>query len=124
MANTTDTKGSNITRPTTLSPEMLSRHKLKGNIVDGQRYKSFRNEKKVQEFSRMISTYRVLVHGVTTEHRLASPLRSMCHYFAIPMSRMDSDNPRDRKASYGDTSRGPEPVAAPVAAKVVEAVTP
>ncbi len=122
MANTTDTttKGSNITRPTTLSPEMLARHKLKGNSVDAQRYKSFRNEAKVKQFSRMVSTYRLLNHGVTTNHRLASPLRSMCHFFAIPMSKMDSDNPRDRKASYGETA----PAQAPVAAKVVAVNTP
>lgn len=114
MANTSEVKGSNITTPLTLAPDMLAKHKLKGgNIVGAQRYKSFRADKRVRDFSRMFNTYRTYVHGVTASRNCA-PLRSMAHYFCIPMSKMDSDNPRDRR-SYGETNRGPEPVSAPVA---------
>jgi hypothetical protein len=43
----------------------------------------------------MFSTYRLLCHGVTTPHRLASPLRSMAHYFAIPLTRGESNERRE-----------------------------
>jgi hypothetical protein len=88
-------QGDKFTPKTTLNADMLAKHKLRGNSVDPQRYISFRNDKKVRDFSRMISTYRVLCHGVVTNHRLASPLRSMAHYFAIPITRGESNERRE-----------------------------
>ena len=99
-ANAANTKkGDKFTPKTTLNPEMLARHKLRGNTVDSQRYIAFRSDKTVRDFSRMFSTYRLLVHGVTTRHRLASPIRNMAHYFSIPLSKSDSDFSRDKKAN-------------------------
>ena len=112
-----DLRDSNRQPKTTLSKEKLAKFKLRGNdVLTAQRYISFRNEKKVRDMSRLVNTYRTYVHGGTTS-RNCSPVRSFCHYFCIPMSKMDSDNPRDRRASYGETNRGPEPV-------VVEVVAP
>ena len=86
--NTTNDRGNNITPALTLTQNMLLKHKLRGNTVGAQRYVAFRNDKKVRHFSRMFSTYRLLSHGVTAP-RLAAPLRSMAHYFAIPMTKTD-----------------------------------
>ena len=86
-------RGDNFTPATTLNAEMLKRHKLKaGSTQDSaQRYVAFRNDKTVKRFARMFSTYRLLSHGVTTNHRLAAPLRSMAHYFAIPMAKAERE---------------------------------
>ena len=109
MANTSEVKGNNFTPVLTLPSDMLARHKLKGgNIVGAQRYKAFRADKKVRDFSRLFHTYRTYVHGGVPSRNCAI-VRSMAHYFCIPMSKMDSENPRDRRTSYGETNRGPEP---------------
>ena len=122
MANT-DTRDSNRQPKTTLSKEKLARYKLRGNdVLTAQRYVAFRNEKKVRDMSRLVNTHRTYVHGVLPA-RNCSPLRSMCHYFCIPMSKMDSDNPRDRRTSYGETAAAVAPVAVAVV-PVVAANTP
>ena len=120
MANN-DNRDSNRQAPNTLSKEKLAIYKIRGNdVLTGVRYKAFRNEKKVRDMSRMVNTYRTYVHGVV-RGRNCGPMRSLAHYFCIPMSKMDSDNPRDRRASFGEA---PAPTPAPVKVAVtVEAVT-
>ena len=112
MANN-DTRDENHQPKTTLSKEKLAQYKLRGNdVLTARRYVAFRSEKRVRDMSRLVNTYRTYVHGVVVAKN-CSPLRSLCHYFCIPMSKMDSDNPRDRKASYGEAA-----VVAPVVAAV------
>jgi len=88
-------QGDNRTPKTTLNADMLAKHKLRGNTEDAQRYIAFRADKRVRDFSRAFSNYRLLVHGVTTGHRLAAPLRSMSHYFSIPLTRGESNERRE-----------------------------
>ena len=99
-------KGDKFTPKTTLNADMLRKHKLRGNTENAQRYVAFRAEKQVKHFSRMFSNYRVLVHGVTTNHRLASPLRSMAHYFSIPMTKMDNSASSAPAAQEATSSEG------------------
>lgn len=95
MANTADTP-TNITTPGTMPKDMLSRYALKGNTKNGERHKAWHADATVRRMSRTTSTYRLLVHG-SKSIRLPASLRYGVHYFAIPMSRADSDNPRDRR---------------------------
>ena len=95
MANT-NTETSNITSFGTMPKDMLSRYALPGNVKNGTRSISFRNDRAVRRLTRLASNYRLLVHK-SQSISLPSPLKSTVHYFAIPMSRADSDNPRDRR---------------------------
>jgi hypothetical protein len=98
MANNTTSNSTvtNITSFGTLPKDMLARYSLTGNVKNSERSVSFRNDKTVRRFTRMVSIYRVLVHK-SKSISLPSPLKSTVHYFAVPMSRADSDNPRDRR---------------------------
>lgn len=117
MANS-DTRDNNLQPKTTLSKEKLAQYKLRRNdVLTARQYIAFRAEKRVRDMSRLVNTYRTYVHGVIRAKNCA-PLRSLAHYFCIPMSKMDSDNPRDRKASYGEA-----PAVVPVATVKVETVT-
>ena len=88
-------KNSNLQPKGTMPADKLKQFKLLGNLQEPVIYVT-RNSKKIAQSVRAISTYRMLVHGVNT-HRLPASLRSSVHYFAVPMSRADSDNARDRK---------------------------
>lgn len=90
----TEKKNSNRQPSGTMPKDKLARHKLKGNISYTERVVS--GGKRVKKFAESIKHYRQFVHGVN-EPSLASSLRQTAHYFSIPMSRADSDNPRDRK---------------------------
>ena len=87
--------GNKTTSKGTMPADKLKRFKLLGNIKDYDRLVC-RNAQVVAKSIRMFSTYRQLVHGVN-EIKLPASLKYTAHYFAIPMSRSDSDNPRDRK---------------------------
>ena len=97
--NTYTVPSGRFTAHGTMPPDMLLRHKLVGTSARAgvQRYVAARTAASyVRKMNRLVSTYRVVYHGVTERH-LASCLRNGVQYFAIPMSRGDSDNPRDRK---------------------------
>ena len=79
----------------TMPPDKLSRFKLKGNIPNYERLVS-RNTRAIAKSIRSLHTYRMLAHGCM-ESRLPASLRYTAHYFAIPLSRENSDNPRDRR---------------------------
>jgi len=87
-------KGNPFTPATTMPPDLLKRHKLPGNTVDAVRYVAFRNDKVVRNLTKLMIEYRARVHGVYVKQRLASPLRSACHYFAIPLTRGESNEAR------------------------------
>jgi hypothetical protein len=91
----TKTRGSNKQPKGTMPADMLVRYKLKENLKDSTRFVS-RNSSVVKKFSRMISTYRVYVHGAQST-KLPACLRSTAHYFSVPLTRADSDNARDRR---------------------------
>lgn len=75
--------------------DKLARFKLIGNNPFPTNYTAFRADRTVRRFCKMISTYRQEVHGAPSE--LPKPLVYVAHYFAIPMTKSDSDNPRDRR---------------------------
>ena len=100
-------RGDRFTAPTTMPADMLRKHKLPKDIAVTEKYRSFRNSRGVRRLTRMANTYRLLVHGVVTPHRLAAPLRSTVQYFASHSSRADSDNPRDRKGLNTETVETP-----------------
>lgn len=95
-SNNNNKKNSNKSPVGTMPKDMITRFKLHGNFEADRPKANSRNSKVVRKFSRMISTYRMKVHGVA-ETKLPSQLRQVAHYFAIPMSRADSDNSKDRK---------------------------
>lgn len=76
----------------TLPADKLSLYKLQGNTLknDTVRYIS-RDTKSVAQRVRAISTYRMIVHNVTT-HKVPSCLTNIAHYFLIPMSRSEGGN--------------------------------
>lgn len=96
MNNNTSASNTNYPAPLTMPADLLLRHKLSNKPSAVGKVVCKHNSAKVRKFARMISGYRLRVHGVT-EKKLAAPLRNMCHYFSIPMSREDSDNYRDRR---------------------------
>lgn len=91
-------KNSNNMPKGTMPKDKLQRFKLKGNIDNPGDYKhrTIADVKIVARSARAIKTYRQYVHGCQ-EPRLPSSLRRTVHYFLTPMSRMDSDNAKDRK---------------------------
>lgn len=97
MAKIQQTKKGNNKQPKgTMPADMLARYKLTGNISEPYTSKAFRNDKTVRKFSRMVSNYRTFVHGCT-EGKLPSSLRQTVQYFCVPMTRSDSDNPKDKR---------------------------
>jgi hypothetical protein len=88
----------------TMPKDKLTRFKLKGNIDEPGEYKhrSISDIKIVARSARAIKSYRMYVHGCN-EARLPSSLRGTVHYFLTPMSRMDSDNSKDRKSFVVET---------------------
>ena len=93
--NNTEKKNSNRQPSGTMPKDKLAQHKLKGNIAYSERIVSGKS-KLVKKFVESIKHYRQYAHGVQT-NKLASSLRMSAHYFTIPMSRSDSDNPRDKR---------------------------
>lgn len=83
----------------TLPADKLSLYKLQGNTLknDTVRYIS-RDTKSVAQRVRAISTYRMIVHGVTT-HKVPSCLTNIAHYFLIPMSRAEGSNSNNEQRS-------------------------
>lgn len=100
MANINKTnntkKGSNKSPVGTMPKDKIAKFKLHGNFVESRPKYTNRNTKKVAQSIRAISTYRMYVHGVTT-NVVPSQLKQVAHYFLTPMSRADSDNSKDRK---------------------------
>ncbi len=72
--------------------DKLALYKISGNTLknDAVRY-IYRDTKSVAQRVRAISTYRILVHGVTT-HKVPSCLTNIAHYFLIPMTRSEGSN--------------------------------
>lgn len=91
-------KNSNKMPIGTMPKDKLHRFKLKGNIDNPGDYKhrTLADVKLVARKARALHTYRMYVHGCM-EPRLPSSLRRSVHYFNTPMSKMDSDNSKDRK---------------------------
>ena len=104
MAKNTEKKGSNKTSKGTMPADKLVRFKLKGNI-SSDRVVS-RNTKLVKKFAESIKHYRQSAHGVN-ESRLPSCFRMSAHYFTIPLTRADSDNPRDKRGLVDASSEQP-----------------
>lgn len=100
MANINKTnntkKNTNKSPVGTMPKDQISRFKLHGNFSNGRSKITSRNAKRVRDFTRMVSTYRMKVHGVS-ETILPSQLKQVVHYFCVPMTRSDSDNSKDRK---------------------------
>lgn len=94
-----NTRGSNNMPIGTMPKDKLTRFKLSGNISEPGDYKirSISDVKLVARSARAVKNYRMYVHKCT-ENRLPSSLRRSVHYFMTPMSRMDSDNSKDRKS--------------------------
>jgi len=91
-------KNSNKMPKGTMPKDKLTRFKLNGNIDEPGEYKhrTISDVKIVARNARALHTYRMYVHGCN-EPRLPSSLRRTVHYFLTPMSRSDSDNPKDKK---------------------------
>jgi len=91
-------RGSNNMPIGTMPKDKLIRFKLSGNISDPGDYKvrSIADVKLVARSARAVKNYRMYVHKCY-ENKLPSSLRRSVHYFMTPMSRMDSDNSKDRK---------------------------
>ena len=96
--NTSQKRNSNKMPKGTMPKDKLTRFKLTGNIDNPGDYKhrTIAEVKKVAKSVRALHTYRMYVHGCM-EPKLPSSLRRTVHYFLTPMSRMDSDNSKDRK---------------------------
>jgi hypothetical protein len=88
----------------TLPKDKLALYKLQGNTLknDTVRYIS-RNTKSVAQRVRAISTYRLLVHGVTTV-KVPSCFTNIAHYFLIPMSRAEGSSNEQRSERRSETS--------------------
>lgn len=99
-----NTRGSNNAPVGTMPKDKLTRFKLNGNISDPGDYKvrSIADVKLVARSARAVKNYRSYVHKCH-EARLPSSLRRSVHYFMTPMSRMDSDNSKDRKGIVVET---------------------
>lgn len=99
-----NTRGSNNMPIGTMPKDKLTRFKLNGNIADPGDYKvrSIADVKLVARSARAVKNYRSYVHKCY-EARLPSSLRRTVHYFMTPMSRMDSDNSKDRKGIVVET---------------------
>ena len=96
----------NITPKGNMPPDKIKRFKLLPNLKSPLVEPVIaRNRALVKKNAQDIKHYRQFVHGVN-ESKLPSCYRKSAHYFAIPHTRADSDNPRDRK--------GLVPVDAPV----------
>jgi len=82
----------------TMPADKLSLYKLQGNTFknDAVRY-IYRDSKSVAKAVRAISTYRMLVHGVTT-HKVPSCLTNIAHYFLIPMTRSEGSNTNEQRS--------------------------
>lgn len=93
--NNTD-KNSNKQSKGTMPKDMLLKYKLSGNLKEPGEGK-IANIRKAAKSARAISTYRMFVHNAPA--KLPACLRNSVHYFLTPMSRVDSDNPRDKKGS-------------------------
>lgn len=107
MAKIEKSKSGNKTTPKgTMPADKLTRFKLLGNSVQYDRLVC-RNSNAVAKNIRAFAAYRTMVHGVT-ETKLPASLKYAAHYFCIPMSRSDSDNPRDRKGleNVGNAPQG------------------
>jgi hypothetical protein len=89
-------KNTNKSPVGTMPKDKITRYKLHGNFSAERGKFVSRNTKKVAQSIRMISTYRMFAHGVTT-NVVPSQLKQVAHYFLTPMSRADSDNAKDRK---------------------------
>ena len=90
------TKGTAFTPKGTMQKDKLARFGLVGNSPFATDYKAYRAERTVRKLCKMISTYRQNVCGVN-ERKLPVALVYIAHYFAIPMTKADSDNPKDRR---------------------------
>lgn len=104
-----NTRGSNNMPIGTMPKDKLTRFKLNGNISDPGDYKvrSIADVKLVARSARAVKNYRSYVHKCY-EARLPSSLRRSVHYFMTPMSRMDSDNSKDRKGVVVETDNSAE----------------
>ena len=93
-----NTRGSNNMPVGTMPKDKLTRFKLSGNISDpgDYRVRSIADVKLVARSARAVKNYRMYVHKCY-EDKLPSSLRRSVNYFMTPMSRMDSDNSKDRK---------------------------
>jgi hypothetical protein len=82
----------------TMPADKLALYKISGNTLknDAVRY-IYRDTKSVAQRVRAISTYRLLVHGVTT-HKVPSCLTNIAHYFLIPMSRAEGSNTNEQRS--------------------------
>jgi hypothetical protein len=96
MATQNKVKGSAFTPPGTMPVDKLKRFKLSGNMVAPNLVSKSRNTQQMARAAMAMKIYRQVAHGCT-EPRLPASLRQSLHYFAKPLSRSDSDNPRDRK---------------------------
>lgn len=101
----TKNKNSNKMPKGTMPKDKLARFKLNGNIDEPGDYKhrTISDARIVARSARSVHNYRLYVHGCT-EKRLPSSLRRSVHYFLTPMSRMDSDNVKDRKGFTPDNA--------------------
>lgn len=91
----TQTKGSAFSCKGTMPPDKLKQFKLTENLKKYDRIVC-RNDKLVRDFVRKYSTYRMFAHKVATTYLPAS-IKYTAHYFSVPLTRSDSDNPKDRK---------------------------
>lgn len=96
--NTNAKKNSNKNPIGTMPKDKLTRFKLSGNIDNPGEYKhrTMADVKIVARNARALHNYRMYVHKCM-EPKLPSALKRSIHYFLTPMSRMDSDNSKDRK---------------------------
>jgi len=99
-----NTRGSNNMPIGTMPKDKLTRFKLNGNITDpgDYRVRSIADVKLVARSARAVKNYRSYVHKCY-EAKLPSSLRRSVHYFMTPMSRLDSDNSKDRKGIVIET---------------------
>jgi hypothetical protein len=106
MANINKTnnskKNTNKSPVGTMPKDQISRFKLHGNFENDRPKVISRNTHRVKQLSRLVSTYRMKVHGVA-ETKLPSQLKQVVHYFCVPMTRSDSDNSKDRKGINVET---------------------
>ena len=102
-------KNSNKMPKGTMPKDKLTRFKLNGNIDEPGEYKhrTISDVKIVARNARALHTYRMYVHNCM-EPKLPSSLKRSIHYFLTPMSRMDSDNSKDRKGFDVQTDNSSE----------------
>jgi hypothetical protein len=104
-----DTKGTAFTPKGTMPKDKLLRFGLVGNSPFPVDYKAYRADRTVQRLCKIIGTYRQCVQG-NNEPRLPKALVYIAHYFAIPMTKADSDNPKDRRGIDRSAEAAPEVV--------------